>query len=419
MKSTPLPATLFIRNREKLNALLKPGSVVLVGSNERMLRNGDQYYPYRQHSDFFYLTGINQPESVLLLFPGNPDPDLREILFISQPTPRSELWLGPGLQPEVATQLSGIEHVMWLEDLNGTLEKLLPRATLLYAAGKLDHEKVFSQYPELSADQLSPLMTRLRMVKEPEEVSQIKKAGVITRSAFLKALELVKPGIMEYEVEAEILAEFLRNGAEGPAYEPIVASGRNALVLHYVKNNSRCKNRDLLMMDIGAEVYNYAADCSRTIPVNGRFTKRQRKLYESVVWVFRKAMQMMVPGTVMADFHNQVGALWEEEHIRLGLYTLQEAREQPPEEPLWKKYYMHGTSHSLGLDVHDPFDRTQPFQPGMVLTCEPAVYIPEEGIGIRLENDILITEKGPVDLLKEIPMEAEEIESLMQSNRKS
>jgi len=248
-------------------------------------------------------------------------------------------------------------------------------------------------------------------------VEEIRKAGAITHSAFLRVLGMVKPEVWEYEVEAEIIAEFLRKGAEGHAYEPIVASGKNALILHYVENNSRCGKGDLLLMDFGAEVNNYAADCSRTIPVNGRFSDRQRAVYDAVLRIFRKAREMMVPGAVMSAFHNSVGEMWVEEHVALGLYTMNEVRKQPPEDPLWKKYFMHGTSHSLGLDVHDTFDRTRPFEPGMVLTCEPAIYIPEEGIGIRLENDILITPEGPVDLLEDIPIEALEIEEIMQSNR--
>ena len=417
MKSTPIPATLFIRNRRKLGESMEPGSVAMVGSNERVLRNGDQFFTFRQHSDFFYLTGINQPESVLIFSPGNADPLLQEILFIRKSTSKSDLWLGPGLTPGKAALLSGIEEVRWLDELDELIEILLPGASSLYAAGKVDDEKIAGQYPDLSLSQLSPLMKRLRMVKEPEEVEEIRKASAITRSAFLRVLSMVKPEVWEYEVEAEIIAELLRRGSEGHAYEPIVASGKNALILHYVENNTRCKEGDLLLMDFGAEVNNYAADCSRTIPVNGRFTKRHRKIYDAVLRVFRKAKEMMVPGAVMSAFHNCVGELWEEEHITLGLYTMKEVREQPREDPLWKRYFVHGTSHSLGLDVHDTYDRTQPFKPGMVLTCEPAIYIPEEGIGIRLENDILITDEGPVDLLEDIPIEASEIEEIMQSNR--
>ena len=417
MKSAPIPTTLFIKNRAKLVDSLTLGSVVLTGSGDRMHRNGDQDYPFRQNSDFFYLTGINQEESVLVLAPGHPDTTRQEMLFISKPTPKSRLWSGPGLTLEEAANRSGITQVKWLEDLDGILELLIPNASNLYAAGTVLIERISKQYPNLSHLQLSPLMMQLRMVKEHEEVEEIKKGSVITRSAFLRVLKMMKPDIWEYEVEAEITAEFIGSGGDGHAYEPIIASGENALILHYVVNNNRCLDGDLLLMDFGAEVNNYAADCSRTIPVNGRFTKRQREVYEAVLRVFRQAKEMMVPGKVMSEFHNQVGKLWEEEHIRLKLYTRKDAEARSQEELLWKRYFMHGTSHSLGLDVHDPFDQTKPFQSGMVLTCEPAIYLPEEGIGIRLENDILITEGGPVDLMEEIPIEAGEIEELMQSNR--
>jgi Xaa-Pro aminopeptidase len=250
-------------------------------------------------------------------------------------------------------------------------------------------------------------------VKEPEELEAIRTACHITRSAFGKILSIIQPGIWEYEIEAEIIAEFVRRGSSGHAYEPIVASGKNALILHYVANKDRCRDGDLVLIDFGAEVNNYASDCSRTIPVNGRFTPRQRQVYEAVLRVFRKAQKLMVPGVVMADFHNQVGELFQEEHIGLGLYSLKEAEQRSGEEPLWKSYYMHGTSHSMGLDVHDPCDRTLPFEPGMVLTCEPAIYIKEEGLGIRLENDMLITAQGAVDLMEHIPIEADEIEEII------
>jgi len=251
------------------------------------------------------------------------------------------------------------------------------------------------------------------MKKELEELEEIKKAAHITHMAFLKVLEMAEPGLMEYELEAEITGEFIRRGAEGHAYEPIVASGKNALILHYIQNHSRCLDGDLVLMDFGAEKNNYAADCSRTIPVNGKFSKRQKELYGATLRVFKQAVMMMKPGVIMADFHQEVGSLWEEEHLKLGLYTSSDVAAQTVSDPLWKRYYMHGTTHSLGLDVHDTFDRSQAFEPGMVLTCEPGIYNPEEGIGIRLENDILITAEGQVDLMKDIPIEADHIEELM------
>ncbi len=393
-----------------------PGSVVLVGSNDQMPRNGDQYYPFRQHSGFYYLTGINQEESVLVLTRGDSENALQEVLFIRKTTPKSTLWSGPRFTLQEASNRSGIEQVKWLEELDRFLGILIPKASIAYVSGKVPDKNISDRYPDIIISQLSPLLTGLRMVKESVEVAEIRKASSITHSAFLRVLKMMKPGIWEYEAEAEIIAEFIRRGAAGHAYEPILASGKNALILHYVQNNAQCSDGDLLLMDFGAEVNNYAADCSRTIPVNGNFTVRQREVYEAVLRIFQKAKEMMVPGILLKDFHNQVGKMWEEEHIKLGLYTLDEMAAQPKDEPLWKRYFIHGTTHSLGLDVHDPFDRTQPFQPGMILTCEPAIYLPEEGIGIRLENDILITDTGPVDLMDDIPIQAEEIEELMQSD---
>lgn len=383
------------------------GSMAVAVSAERMPRNGDQFYPYRQHSDFFYLTGINQEDSMLILYPDHGDPALREILFIRKPTLKSDLWSGPVLSTKEAAKLSGISEVRWMDEADAILELLIPGASLVYA----DQKEKFE--PEQKILTLSPMLSRLRMVKETEEIEEIKKAARITHSAFLKVLKMLKPGMTEYQVEAEIIGEFIRRGARGHAYDPIVASGKNALVLHYIHNCSTCREGELLLMDFGAELNNYAADCSRTIPVNGQFSGRQQELYEAVHRVFKQARDMMHPGVVMDDFHNNVGKLWEEEHLRLGLYTLSEVKKQADTEPLWKKYFMHGTTHSLGLDVHDPFDRSVPFEPGMVLTCEPAIYIPEEGTGIRLENDILITDSGPVDLLEDVPMEAAHIEELM------
>ncbi len=411
MKSQPVPAALFIRNRSRLAQLMSPGAVALIRAGERQLRNGDQTYPFRQRSDFFYLTGINQEESFFAFSPDHPDPDLREILFIKRPTLKSELWTGHTPGPEQVQAFSGIGQVRWLDEQDAYLQLLIGDETLVYA----DQETGANQNPRKIP--LAPLLQHLRMIKQPEEIEEISRAVSITHSAFLRVLESIEPGFYEYQVEAEIIGEFIARGAEGHAFEPIVACGKNALVLHYVENRCLCGKGELLLMDFGAEVNHYAADCSRTIPVSGRFTRRQRSLYDAVLRVFRKARDLMVPGILMADFHQAVGELWEEEHIALGLYTREDVKAHAGSEPLWKNYFMHGTSHSMGLDVHDPFDRLKPFEPGMVLTCEPAIYIPGEGLGIRLENDILITEKGPVDLMEEIPIDPDEIEELMNRAR--
>jgi Xaa-Pro aminopeptidase len=409
MRSPPLPAAFFIGNRTRLAALLSPEAVVLIRSGDRKLRNGDQYFPFRQQSNFFYLTGINLEGSVFIFSPEHPDPELREILFIKRPTLKSELWSGQTPGPEEIKALSGIGQVRWLDEQEGFLHLLIPDALRIYTDDDTGTVAYHRKEP------LAPLLHRLRMIKQSEELEEIRKAITITHSAFLRVLQKAEPGLYEYQIEAELIAEFIGKGAEGHAFEPIIACGKNALVLHYVKNNCLCRDGDLLLMDFGAEWNHYAADCSRTIPVNGRFTRRQRSLYDAVLRVFRKARDLMVPGTLMADFHQAVGEIWEEEHLALGLYTLEDVKAQSGSEPLWKNYFMHGTSHSMGLDVHDPFDRSVPFEAGMVLSCEPAIYIPDEKLGIRLENDILITDRGPVDLMEDIPMEADEIEELMNS----
>lgn len=410
MRSDPISSELFIRNRLKFRKLLPVNTLAVACSNQKKARNGDQFYPYRQHSDFFYLSGITREESLLIIS------DRVEILFIKRPDPKTLLWSGTMLTLEEGATLSGIKEVRWLDEVDTIIEKEVKDIKKLLLSQVKDvqiYERISSKYPFIEKASLEPLMTGLRMIKEPEEIEEIRKACGITRSAFFRVLQMLKPGLQEYEVEAELIAEFIRKGAMGHAFEPIIASGSNALVMHYVENDQCLCEGDLVLLDFGAEINNYAADCSRTLPVSGRFSDRQRALYASTCRVFMKAREMMKPGIIMADFHRQVGELWEEEHIALGLYSLKDARDQSPDDPLWKKYYMHGTSHSLGMDVHDPLDRSAPFVPGMVLTCEPGIYIREEGVGIRLENDILITGDGHLDLMADIPMEAKEIEDLM------
>ncbi len=409
MMYAPISSVLFSRNRYKLSGLLPGGAVAIVSANPLMRRSGDQFYPYRQNSDFYYLTGIQQEGGVLVI-----DAD-QEVLFIKKPDQKTTLWSGPVITREQATTLSGIVDVRWTDKLDLFLKEKIQKTNLLYVNS--DGEELDWITATLERTPVDPLMARLRMVKEPEELEEIKKACAMTRSGFLKVLKRLKPGMMEYEAEAELTAEFIRQGARGHAFEPIVACGKNALVLHYVENSTRCRKDELLLMDFGAEVNNYAADCTRTIPVGGRFSSRQREIYDAVYRIFLQARSLMVEGTLINDFHKQVGKLWEEEHIALGLYSSREAASRPEDDPLWKHYFVHGTSHSMGLDVHDPFDRSVPFRSGMVLTCEPGIYIPQEGIGIRLENDILITKNEPIDLMENIPMEAGEIETLIRNSQ--
>jgi Xaa-Pro aminopeptidase len=427
MRYDRIPQGLFIKNRSKLQELILPGSSIVLHSNDEMNRNGDQNFRFRQSSDFFYLTGIDQEKSILVMNPGHPEEKFREVLFIIKTSPEQVTWNGSRLTIPEASEFSGIQNVQWLDDYEKFLPEILYRSQNIYMnvpehiKYKAENEtrdarmakKIQSAFPLHSFHRLAPVLSKLRMIKEPEEIALIKTAIGITHCAFKRVLHFVKPGVLEYEVEAEISHEFTRKAANGHAYEPIIASGANACILHYTDNNRICQNGDLLLMDFGAEYANYAADLTRTIPVNGKFTPRQAKVYDSNLRVLRTAIRLMTPGVLLADFHAEVGKLWEEEHIKLGLYSAEDVRNHNSSPALWTKYLMHGTSHSVGLDVHDTFDKAEKFQPGMVFSCEPAIYIQEEGLGIRLENNILITENGNIDLTKDIPVEREEIEDLM------
>lgn len=422
-----IPRHLFEQNRNKLNNKLQINSVAVVTSNDEMPRNGDQYFPFRQNSDLFYLTGIYQEKTTLVLSPGHPNANYREVLFILKPNKDLETWQGKKLSKQEATAISGIQTIMWDEDFEKTINEIVYSNSTLYLNISENFkivtelktselrlaEKLLSRFPLHRKERLAPVLTSLRLIKEAEEINIIRYACQITGKAFNRLLSFVKPGIYEYEAEAEITHEFLKLGAMGHAYYPIVASGENACILHYTSNKSICKDGDLLLLDFGAEYANYAADCSRTIPVNGRFTDRQKQVYNATCRVFKKALQLMVKGTSISHIQKQVCSLWEEEHVKLGLYSLEDIHRQDSQQPLYLNYYMHGISHFLGLDVHDVGNKTAILEPGMVLTCEPGIYIREEGIGIRLENDILITQDEPIDLMQHIPLEAEEIEELM------
>lgn len=422
-----LPRHFFEENRNKLAKLLKENSVAFIHSNDEMPRNGDQYFPFRQHSDLFYLTGINQEKTILALCPNHPLPQNREILFIIKPNPTMETWYGKKLTKTEASAISGIENVVYINDFEAQAEDLIYQSSSIYlniyenARFKTDVESrdlryaklLKSKYPLHRYERLAPILTQLRTVKEPEEINVMRHACDITGKAFERILKFTKPGVFEFEIEAEITHEFIRNGAQGHAYYPIVASGENACILHYIENRKRCEEGEILLLDFGAEFQNYAADCSRSIPVNGKFTKRQRDLYEATLRVYKKAKAMMVKGASITIINKQVGNLWEEEHINLGLYTREDLQNENPESPLYSKYFMHGIGHFLGLDVHDVGSRYQTLEPGMILTCEPGIYIQEEGIGIRLETNILVTEGDPIDLMANMPIEPDDIEELM------
>jgi Xaa-Pro aminopeptidase len=431
MRYTKIPRELFVHNRDRLFQQIEPSSLALVFGAHQMPRNGDQYFPYRQNSDFFYLTGIEQEKSILLICKDEKVKDFQEVLFIIKPDKTLETWEGHKLTIDEARGISGIKQIKYLDEFEAVLHSLFVQIKTIYfnlpelpkfkpVVQPRDYDfcqKVKTQYPLHRYERLAPILSNLRLIKSKEEIEIIRKACSITRDAFIRILKSIKPGMMEYEIEAIMSYEFTRHGASGHAYSAIVASGKNACALHYTDNNQPCQNGDLLLLDFGAEYANYAADLSRTFPVNGKFTSRQRELYEATLRVLKFARSLMIPGTTINVFHKEVCKKWQEEHIKLSLYTARDAETHKGENPIWFRYFMHGTSHFLGLDVHDAGTRDTVFEPGMVLTCEPGIYIPEEGIGIRIENNILITENGNIDLMEDIPMEVEEIEALMASHK--
>jgi Xaa-Pro aminopeptidase len=427
MRYQPINPELFKLNRRRFTRKMLPDSIAIFHSNDLMPRNGDTFHPFRQNSDLFYLSGLDQEETVVVLFPDCVKEGFQEIAFIKRTDEFIAIWEGEKLTKEKATAISGIRKVYWLDQMDNILNELILLSKRIYVNPNendrfnsavedrnLRFAKALQQrYPLHKYHRSQPILKKLAMIKSPLEVEIMQKAINITGDAFKRVLEFVQPGVMEYEVEAEITHQFIRNGANGHAYEPIVASGSNSCILHYVKNNQKCKEGDLLLMDFGAEYANYAADLSRTIPVSGQFTDRQRKVYDAVLSVMKGAKELLVPGTILEDYHKEVGKMMESALLDLKLLTPSDVEKQDPSYPAYKKYFMHGTSHHLGLDVHDLANRYDPIQAGMVFTCEPGIYIREEGIGIRLENDILVTDAGPVDLMANIPIEAEEIEELM------
>lgn len=422
-----IDSQLFIKNRSNLNKLLKPNSLVILHSNDEMPRNGDCFFPFRQNSDFFYFSGIDQEQSILLLFPDCPNPSYRVVLFVRETSDHIKVWEGPKYTKKQANQVSGVKTVFWLENFDSIFKMLTFWADNIYV-NQNEHDRAHSdvdsrnirftrelknQLPAHNFERVTPLITRLREIKSNFEIDIIQQACDITEKGFRRILDYTKPGVWEYELEAEVTHEFIKNRSNGHAYTPIFASGENACILHYTNNNQQCQDGDLVLMDFGAEYANYASDLSRTIPVNGKFSARQKEVYQSVRKVMIEATKMLEVGNVLEDYHKEVCKIMEAELVGLGLIDKQDLARQDPQKPLYKKYYPHGTSHLLGLDVHDVGNRYHAFKPGMVFTCEPGIYIPDEKIGIRIENDILITENGPVDLMANIPIEIEEIEDLM------
>lgn len=427
MKYLPIDQQLFMLNRRRYVEYLKPNSVAIFNSNDEMPRNGDQDFPFRQNSDFFYLSGIDQAKSILIMFPDCPLEKYREALFLEETNDHIAVWYGKKYSKDEATAVSGIKNVFWLDSFETALKEVMALCENVYLnmnenprySNPLPYKDIRfagelkQKFPLHNFERSAPIVSKLRMEKSEIEVNLMQEAINITEKAFRRVLGYVKPGVMEYEVEAEISHEFIRNRANGHAYYPIIASGKSACVLHYIENNKECKDGDLMLLDFGAEYANYAGDLSRTIPVNGKFSARQKDVYNACLRVMRAATKMLVPGTTLEKYHAEVCKIMDKELIGLGLYSEEDVKNQNPEKPMFFKYFMHGTSHFMGLDVHDVGTKQDVFKPGMVFSCEPGIYIPEEGIGIRIENDILVTANGPVDLMANIPIEVEEIENLM------
>lgn len=427
MKYTSIDSQLFIENRKKFAAQLPPNSMAILFASDEMPRSADQAFVFRQNPDLFWLTGIDQEKTILIIYPDCPNPIYREALFLRKTNEIIAVWEGHKYTKEEAKAASGIDKINWTESFEEVLPSLMAYCEQVYlnlnendrAANEVPYKDVrFAnelkyKFPAHSIKRLGPIMSKLRSVKHATEIELIQRACNITRDAFIRVCKFMKPGVMEYEVEAEIIHEFIRQRATGHAYTPIIASGYNACVLHYIENNRVCNDGDLVLMDFGAEYANYAADLTRTIPANGKFTQRQKDVYNAVLRVMKQAKTMLKPGAILADYNKEVGNIMETELIGLGLLNKDDVAKQDKENPLYKKYYMHGASHFLGIDVHDIGDRYAPMQIGNVFTCEPGIYIPEEKLGIRIENDILITENGIVDLMQDIPIEIEEIEELM------
>ncbi|MCF0074862.1 aminopeptidase P family protein [Dyadobacter sp. CY261] len=427
MRYSPIDQKLFIENRRRLTTLLKPKSLVILNSNDIMPTNADGTMGFKQNSDLFFLTGVDQEETILLIFPDHPDPKFREVLFLRETNEVIAVWEGEKLTKEQARATTGIQSIYWTHQFETVFGNIVFEAEHVYLNTN-EHtrndstvqtrdaryiEDFKSRYPLHHLVRLAPLMHQLRAVKQPGEIALLQKACDITKLGFERVLKFVKPGVHEFEIEAELLHEFVRNRSKGFSYQPIIASGANACVLHYIQNNQVCKDGDILLLDVAAEYANYGADLTRSIPVNGRFTKRQRDVYDAVLRVFKAARSLLVPGNIWDEYHQEIGRIMESELIGLGLITKEDIAKQDPDTPAYKKYFPHGTSHFLGLDIHDVGNKYRRFEPGMVFTCEPGIYIREEGLGIRLENDILITENGNVDLMAGIPLEAEEIEEWM------
>jgi Xaa-Pro aminopeptidase len=430
MKYLPIDSKLFKRNRSKFVSQMLPNSIAVFNSNDIFSTGADSTLPFYQHRNIFYLSGVDQEESILILNPNANNPAHKEILFLKETNDHIAIWEGAKLNKDQAKSSTGIQSIYWLDEFETIFSKLMTNVNIVYFNNNNHYRKAVemqtredrfliwlkSNYPERKIEYSFPIMEKLRGVKEPEEIELIQKACDIPEKGFRRVLKFLKPGVMEFHVEAEYSHEFLRNRSKGFAYTPIIASGYNACILHYINNNMQCKDGDMLLMDVGAEYANYSSDMTRTIPVNGRFTDRQKSVYQAVLNVKNEASKMLIPGTLWKEYHVEVGKLMTSELISLGLLDKSDIQNQNHKNPAYKKYFMHGTSHHMGLDTHDYGDLKTPMVANMVFTVEPGIYIPDENLGIRLEDDVVIKNSGtPINLMKSIPIEIEEIEEIMNS----
>ena len=430
MKYQSINSELFVKNRAKFIAQMQPNSLAVFNSNDIFSTGADSTLPFHQHRNIFYLSGIDQEESILILFPDAKNSKHKEILFIKETNEHIAIWEGAKLSKKQATEVSAVQTVYWLKDFDVLFEAVMKEVQTVYFNNNNHYRKTVemetredrfikklkNDYPNHRIENNFPIMQALRGVKEAEEIHLIQQACNITEKGFKRVLGFVRPGVMEYEIEAEYSHEFLKNRSKGFAYTPIIASGYNACVLHYIENNKVCKDGDLILMDVGAEYANYSSDMTRTVPVNGHFTDRQKAVYQAVLNVKNEATKMLVSGTLWEAYHEEVGKLMTSELVGLGLLDRADIQNQDSKKPAYKKYFMHGTSHHLGLDTHDYGVLKEPMVANMVFTVEPGIYIPEEKMGIRLEDDVVIQSSGaPLNLMKNIPIEVEAIETYMNS----
>jgi Xaa-Pro aminopeptidase len=427
MKNLPLNPELFTRNRERFIGRMQKNSIAIFVSNDETPSNGDAIYRYKTNSDLYWLTGITQEDSMVILFPDNPDPKYREVLVLVRPNELKEKWDGKRLRMNEAQEMSGIKTIVWLDSLDGLLQPWIHLADTIYLDTNendrkaslirtRDYRYVFEmklRYPLHHYERAAKIMKELRGIKTQLEIDVLQRAIDITENAFRRLLKFIRPGVMEYEIEAEIVHSFLSQRATGEAYGSIIASGDRARTLHYVSNNQECRDGELILMDFGAEYGGYNADLTRTVPVNGKFTRRQRTVYNACLHLHDYAKSLLKPGITITNYTDKVGEEATQQFLKIGLLKKTDIKNEDAENRAYRKYLYHGISHHLGIDVHDLGTRTEPIKPGMVLTVEPGIYIEEEKMGVRIENNVWITKSGNKDLMKNIPITAEEIEAIM------